>query len=81
LALELDLKLIIDEKKGRKIALQHGVKVTGILGILIQNYRENHISLNDTQYYLNIYKQNGLRVSDSLEELFFQKLLQSKNEK
>lgn len=44
LALELDLKLIIDERKGRQIAMNQGLNVIGVLGILVENYRLNHIS-------------------------------------
>jgi predicted nucleic acid-binding protein len=34
LALELNRALIIDEKKGRKIALHQGIKIIGLLGIV-----------------------------------------------
>lgn len=74
LALELDLPLIIDEAKGRKIALKHGLKIVGCLGILIENYRQKYISLNETKYYLELFKNNGLRMSSELEKLFFEKL-------
>ncbi len=74
LALELDLPLIIDERKGRKIAQSQGVKVVGILGILIENYRQNCISAEECRYCFSLFKQNGLRISKALEELFFAKL-------
>ncbi|SKB94409.1 DUF3368 domain-containing protein [Dyadobacter psychrophilus] len=36
--------LLIDEKKGRAIATQLGINITGILGILIEAKRQNHIA-------------------------------------
>lgn len=74
LALELNLRLIIDERKGRKIAITQGLKVIGALGILIENYRQNFISLDETRYCFNLFKKSGLRISESLELLFFEKL-------
>ena len=74
LALELDLKLIIDERKGRKIAINQGIKVVGALGILIENYRQNFISLEESYYFFRLFKKNGLRISDSLEKIFMDRL-------
>ena len=45
LAIELEADaLLIDEKKGRKIAEEHGIIITGLLGILIIAKSENLIS-------------------------------------
>lgn len=45
LAIELEADaLLIDEKKGRKIAQEHGIIITGLLGILIIAKAENLIS-------------------------------------
>jgi len=74
LAIELDLKLIIDERKGRQIAISQGLDVIGVLGILIENYRLDYISFEEAHYFFNLFKRNGLRVSDKLEELIFKKL-------
>lgn len=78
LAIELDLKLIIDEKKGRQVALSQGVSIVGVLGILIENYRQDFISFDDAHYYFELVKKNGLRVDIKLEELFYIKLKQIK---
>ena len=44
LAKELNADLLlIDEKKGRAIASKLGIKITGILGTLIEAKRQNHI--------------------------------------
>ena len=74
LALELDLMLIIDERKGRKIALNQGLKIVGVLGILIENYKEKNLTLNEVKLYFLLFKENGLRISDKLEKIFFERL-------
>ncbi len=46
LALELNADwLIIDEQLGRQIAIEHNLKITGILGILIEAKRQGFIPL------------------------------------
>lgn len=74
LAIELDLMLIIDERKGRKIATSQGVKIVGVLGILIQNYKQGFLSLEEVKLYFQIFKEQGLRVSVELERVFFERL-------
>lgn len=74
LAIELKLKLIIDERKGRIIAIHQGLDVVGVLGILVENYRLDYISLKEAHYFFNLFKKNGLRVSKKLEEIILQKL-------
>jgi len=74
LALELNLMLIIDERKGRKIALDQGLKIVGVLGILIENYRKEFLTLDELKLNFLLFKEQGLRVSEQLEKLFFEKL-------
>ena len=74
LAIELDLKLIIDERKGRIVALNQGLEVVGVLGILVENYKLNHITFEEAHYFFNLFKKNGLRVSKKLEEIILEKL-------
>ncbi len=74
LALELNLMLIIDERKGRKIALNQGLKIVGVLGILIENYRKEFITFDEVKLYFLLFKEQGLRVSEQLEKVFFEKL-------
>jgi predicted nucleic acid-binding protein len=78
LALELNLKLIIDERKGRQVALSQGVSIVGVLGILIENYRQGFINFNHTHYYFELVKKNGLRINENLEDLFYEKLKEIK---
>ena len=74
LAIELDLKLIIDERKGRIVAINQGLEVVEVLGILVENYRLDHIYFEEAHYFFNLFKKNGLRVSKRLEEDILQKL-------
>jgi len=74
LAIELDLMLIIDERKGRKIALNQGLKIVGVLGILIENYKQEFISFEEAKIYFLLFKEHGLRISEELEKIFFEKL-------
>ena len=74
LAIELDLKLIIDERKGRIVAINQGLEVVGVLGILVENYKLNHISFEEAHYFFNLFKKNGLRVSEKLEKVILDKL-------
>jgi predicted nucleic acid-binding protein len=60
LALELNLMLIIDERKGRKIALNQGLKIVGVLGILIENYRQKHLTFDEVKLYFLLFKEQGL---------------------
>jgi len=74
LALELDLRLIIDEKTGRKIAKEKGVKIIGLLGILEANFRLNLISYRELLYILDDFKRANYRLSSKLEKEFLESL-------
>jgi len=74
LALELDLRLIIDEKTGRKIAKEKGVKIIGLLGILEANFRLNLISYRELLYILDDFKRADYRLSSKLEKEFLESL-------
>ena len=80
LALELGLKLIIDERKGRQVALSQGVSIVGVLGILIENYRQGFNGFDDARYYFEMVKRNGLRIDEKLENVFFDRLKGADNE-
>jgi len=74
LALELDLRLIIDEKTGRKIAKEKGVKIIGLLGILEANFRLNLLSYRELLYILDDFKRANYRLSSKLEKEFLESL-------
>lgn len=58
--------LIMDERKGRKVAQKLGIKITGTVGILIQAYSENMISANEIKTFLDQLKNSNIRLSESL---------------
>lgn len=70
LAKELELSLIIDEKKGRKIALNLGVNITGFIGILILNYKKQLLSSSESLEVFNRAKEAGFRAGKNLEQQF-----------
>ena len=74
LALEMDLRLIIDERLGRKIAKQRGVKIIGLLGILEANFRLKFISHRELLYILEDFKRVDYRLSAVLERAFLEGL-------
>jgi uncharacterized protein len=43
LAKEIEAELLIDEKAGRLIAIQQGVRVTGVVGLLVESRRRGLI--------------------------------------
>ena len=67
LAMTQQLPLIIDERKGRKVAQQLGVKITGFAGLLIQATRNQLLGSEAAVALLDKAIVNGLRLSDSLQ--------------
>jgi len=74
LALELTLPLIIDEKKGRKIAMREGIKIIGLLGIIYLNIKKGNISEKEAKYFLEDAIAHGYRISTRLIDEMFSSL-------
>jgi len=70
LAKELDMILLIDEKKGRNIAKNMGLEIIGLLGVLILNVRKEKISKEEAVAVLDAMKDLNFRVSQKLEASF-----------
>jgi len=70
LADELNLILLIDEKKGRAIAKNMGLEIIGLLGVLILNVKKKHISKEEAGAILKGIQDLNFRVSGRLEESF-----------
>jgi len=58
--------LLIDEKKGRKVAIENGIKVIGSLGVLIMAKRRN--LLQSIKPSLELLRHSSTRISDFLYE-------------
>jgi len=74
LAKEKNLSLIIDEKRGRKIAKNMGLKVIGLLGLVYLNVKRGFLTKNEASNFLDNAIEHGYRISkkmvdDVLEEL------------
>ncbi len=72
LAKELELILLIDEKKGRTVAKSMGLDIIGLLGVLILNVKKSHIPKEEAVVVLEEIKALKFRVSQKLEESFLE---------
>jgi len=74
LAKELDLLLIIDEKKGRNIARNFDLKIIGFLGVLFLNYQNKFLGKNDVIQIVKQADDFGYRLSNTLKTDFLNSL-------
>jgi predicted nucleic acid-binding protein len=56
--------LLIDERKGRKIAAQNGIRIIGIVGILVA--AKNKGLINSVKPFLDLLLHSSYYISDSL---------------
>jgi len=66
LALERQLPILIDERKGRNIALQKQLIVTGFAGLLMLAVKTKKLSSDRAQSMLDQAITNGFRISNPL---------------
>jgi len=74
LALELDTKLIIDEKKGRKIAMRQGLEIIGLLGVIYLNIKKEFLSKEEAKSFLDKAIDHGYRINQKLIDGMFEKV-------
>ncbi|MFK5948144.1 MAG: hypothetical protein QM500_05175 [Methylococcales bacterium] len=74
LAKERQLILLIDEKKGRKIAQTMNIKIIGLLGVLLLNYRHNKLTKDKIEGILHQSGKLNFRLSNKLKQDLFSKL-------
>ena len=78
LSKEKELPLIIDEKKGRKIAKNLSLDVLGLLGIIYLNIKKEDFSIKEAKDFLKRAKDNNYRVSEKLINDMFNSLEKGK---
>jgi len=66
LAKEMNLSLIIDEKRGRKIAKGMGLKVIGLLGIVYLNVKKGFLDRDEAISFLDDAISHGYRISQKM---------------
>jgi predicted nucleic acid-binding protein len=69
LAEEQKLPLIIDEKKGKKMALSFGLETIGLIGILLVYKKKSYLSNKEIVEIVDELREVNFRVSDVLLEL------------
>jgi len=68
LAKEKNIAVIIDEKKGRKIAKDMDLKVIGLLGVVYLNVKKEYLTLEEAESFLDDAINHGYRISKKLIE-------------
>ncbi len=69
LALEENLPLIIDEKKGRRFAKAKGIEVIGLVGILRFLYVEKILNVDRTKEIIGKLNHSDFRISQKLLDM------------
>jgi len=72
LAEEQDLVLIIDEKRGKHIALSFGLKAIGLIGILLVYKKKDYLSSSEIVEIVDELREVDFRVSDKLLKLLLE---------
>ena len=78
LAKERGLSLIIDEKKGRKIASNLGINITGLLGLLLLNHKKGFLTVSEILALFSEIQDAGFYVSERLVVMFESALKEGK---
>lgn len=66
LAVETKSKLIIDEKKGRKIAINQGLEIIGLIGIVYLNVKREFLVKQQAIKLLEDIQEHGYRINQRI---------------
>lgn len=72
LAKKLQLPLIIDERKGRKIAKELQIPIIGLIGIIIKLIEKDIVSKSRAIEIIQEVEANNFRLSDALKRLIYE---------
>lgn len=68
--------LLMDEVKGRKIAIQMGIRIMGTVGILLLAYEEGILSEKDIKSVVHLLRNANRHISDKLFRQLLDKISQ-----
>jgi predicted nucleic acid-binding protein len=74
LARQRHLVLIVDEKKGRRVARMMGIPVLGLVGVLLLAVQRDILDPESAKQILVNAKERGFHLSDGLFEAFIMRL-------
>lgn len=66
--------LLVDEMKGRQVAMQMGIQIMGTIGVLLAANREKLLSREEVMNCIRILKITRRHISDKLYEQLIEKL-------
>lgn len=66
--------LLMDEAKGRQVAMQMGIRIMGTIGMLLVAYKEDLLSKEEILQCIEILKRNGRHISGRLYEQLLEKI-------
>lgn len=69
--------LLMDEAKGRQVAIQMGIQIMGTIGMLLAAYKEGLLSKEEIQQCIEILKTTGRHISEKLYNQLMEKISDS----
>ena len=69
--------LLMDEAKGRQVAIQMGIQIMGTIGMLLAAHKERLLSKEEIQQCIEILKTTGRHISERLYKQLLEKMSDS----
>ena len=66
--------LLMDEAKGRQVAMQMGIRIMGTIGMLLAAYKEELLSKEEILHCIEILKTTGRHISERLYKQLMEKM-------